>query len=123
MQAASAESRIVNEKDLAEACRRGEEGAYKELYDTFSHSLYGVCRRYMGNSQDADDVFQDGFISIISKEILWMAIWHIHTLLNIMTKSDSLMSLDIEEKLLAPIITEISKWTCIPPCILIRHSC
>ncbi|MBO4571906.1 MAG: sigma-70 family RNA polymerase sigma factor [Bacteroidales bacterium] len=56
----------MNEKDLAEACRRGEEGAYKELYDTFSHSLYGVCRRYMGNSQDADDVFQDGFISIIS---------------------------------------------------------
>lgn len=66
MQAASAESRIMNEKDLAEACRRGEESAYKELYDTFSHSLYGVCRRYMGNSQDADDVFQDGFISIIS---------------------------------------------------------
>ncbi|MBQ9474930.1 MAG: sigma-70 family RNA polymerase sigma factor [Bacteroidales bacterium] len=56
----------MNEKDLAEACRRGEEVAYKELYDTFSHSLYGVCRRYMGNSADADDVFQDGFISIIS---------------------------------------------------------
>ncbi|MBQ7575849.1 MAG: sigma-70 family RNA polymerase sigma factor [Bacteroidales bacterium] len=56
----------MEEKDLAEACRRGEDGAYKEFYDRYSRPLYGVCRRYLGNSADADDVFQDGLIKIIS---------------------------------------------------------
>lgn len=56
----------MEEKDLVEACRHGDEGAFAELFRLYSHPLYGVCRRYMGNSADADDVFQDGFISIIS---------------------------------------------------------
>lgn len=56
----------MEEKDLVEACRHGDEGAFEELFKLYSRPLYGVCRRYLGNSADADDVFQDGFISIIS---------------------------------------------------------
>ena len=58
--------KAMEEKDLVEACRHGDEGAFEELFKRYSRPLYGVCRRYMGNSADADDVFQDGFISIIS---------------------------------------------------------
>jgi len=35
------------------------------LYDRFAPTLLGLCKRYCGNTEDAEDVLHDGFIKII----------------------------------------------------------
>lgn len=36
----------------------------EELYARFAPKMYAVCLRYAGNSDDAQDILQDGFIKI-----------------------------------------------------------
>lgn len=38
----------------------------KLLYDKFSSKMYGVCLRYAGNVEDANDILQDGFIKVFN---------------------------------------------------------
>lgn len=51
-------------KKLVEACKNGEEQALKSLYDRYSAMMYAICLRYMGNSDDAKDALQEGFIKV-----------------------------------------------------------
>ena len=37
------------------------------LFRDYAPSLMGMCRRYVGNENDAQDVFQDGFVRIIER--------------------------------------------------------
>ncbi|MGZ3924106.1 MAG: RNA polymerase sigma factor, partial [Flavisolibacter sp.] len=39
----------------------------QELYDRFSPKMYGVCLRYAGNTEEAEDILQEGFIKIFNK--------------------------------------------------------
>lgn len=48
-------------------CRRGQSSAQKALYDLYSDDMYAVCCYYTGNRNEADDIFQDGFIKIFEK--------------------------------------------------------
>ncbi len=34
------------------------------LYKKFSSKMYGVCLRYAGNTEDANDILQEGFIKV-----------------------------------------------------------
>ncbi|MEO9013532.1 MAG: RNA polymerase sigma factor [Ginsengibacter sp.] len=36
----------------------------RQLYDTYSPKMYGVCLRYAGNENDANDILQEGFIKV-----------------------------------------------------------
>lgn len=36
----------------------------RELYDRFAPKMYGVCLRYAGNVNDANDILQEGFIKV-----------------------------------------------------------
>lgn len=38
-----------------------------ELYRRFAPKMYGVCLRYAGNAEEAEDILQEGFIKIFSK--------------------------------------------------------
>jgi RNA polymerase sigma-70 factor (ECF subfamily) len=38
-----------------------------ELYKHFAPKMFGVCLRYAGNSDEAEDVLQEGFIKIFKK--------------------------------------------------------
>ena len=42
----------------------GDQQAQRHIYTELSGVLFSICLRYMGNRNDANDVFQDGFISI-----------------------------------------------------------
>ncbi|UAY52751.1 RNA polymerase sigma factor [Ferruginibacter albus] len=42
----------------------GDERAFKQLYDRLSGKMYSLCMRYIGNANDAKDVFQEGFIRV-----------------------------------------------------------
>lgn len=39
----------------------------QELYDRFASKMYGVCLRYAGNVEEAEDILQDGFIKVFNK--------------------------------------------------------
>jgi RNA polymerase sigma-70 factor (ECF subfamily) len=39
----------------------------EELYRRFSPRMFAVCLRYAGNSEEAEDILQEGFIKIFKK--------------------------------------------------------
>lgn len=51
------------EAALVERCRRGDLGAFEELYRTHAGKLYGLVLRMVGNPADAEDLLQEIFLS------------------------------------------------------------
>lgn len=39
----------------------------QELYQRFAPKMFGVCLRYAGNSEEAEDILQEGFIKVFNK--------------------------------------------------------
>lgn len=54
-------------KILIKECQKNKRAAQSEIYKRFSDNLFSVCLRYTKNYEDAQDVFQDGFILIFKK--------------------------------------------------------
>ncbi|HEY7499634.1 MAG TPA: RNA polymerase sigma factor [Vicinamibacterales bacterium] len=48
---------------LVERCRRGDLGAFEELYRQHAGRLYSVAFRMVGNAADAEDLLQEIFLS------------------------------------------------------------
>ena len=40
--------------------------AQKELYDTYSRKMMGVCLRYVSDRETARDILQDGFVKVFT---------------------------------------------------------
>jgi RNA polymerase sigma-70 factor (ECF subfamily) len=51
------------EAALVDRCRRGDLGAFEELYRAHSGRLYGLVLRMVGNPADAEDLLQEIFLS------------------------------------------------------------
>jgi RNA polymerase sigma-70 factor (ECF subfamily) len=56
----------MNEQQLIEGCRKGNRLAQKELYETYSRKMMGVCLRYINDRETARDLLQDGFVKVFS---------------------------------------------------------
>lgn len=54
-------------EELAAACKDGKRDAQKRLFDTLAPKMMVVCLRYMGNREDAEDVLQEGFVTLFTK--------------------------------------------------------
>lgn len=52
---------------LERYAHRQEEAAFAELLERHGPMILGVCRRYLGNSPDADDAFQATFLVLVRK--------------------------------------------------------
>jgi RNA polymerase sigma factor (sigma-70 family) len=55
------------ENDLIQGCLAGDRRKQEELYQRFSPRMYGVCLRYAGNAEEAQDILQEGFIKVYRK--------------------------------------------------------
>ncbi len=55
---------IPAETDLIKGCIDGNRQMQELLYKKFSTKMYGVCLRYSGNVDDANDLLQEGFIKV-----------------------------------------------------------
>ncbi len=55
---------IPSESDLIKGCIEGNAQMQRLLYGRFSSKMYGVCLRYAENTEDANDVMQEGFIKV-----------------------------------------------------------
>ena len=54
-------------KRLVKACLEGNREAQRTLYESLSPKMFPVCLRYMGSREEAEDVLQEGFVTLFSK--------------------------------------------------------
>lgn len=57
-------NQIPSENDLIKGCIEKDPVMQRLLYERFSSKMYGVCLRYAENTEDANDVMQEGFIKV-----------------------------------------------------------
>ncbi|NBX87344.1 MAG: hypothetical protein EBQ97_02345 [Bacteroidetes bacterium] len=55
------------EHQLLRECIAGDRKAQQGLYDLFAPTVYAICLRYMGNSDDAKDMLQDTMVKFYQK--------------------------------------------------------
>jgi RNA polymerase sigma-70 factor (ECF subfamily) len=51
---------------LIESCIKGDRAAQKVLYDRLAPRMFPVCIRYVGERELAEDVLQDGFVTLFT---------------------------------------------------------
>lgn len=56
----------MEEFELSEKCKQGNNTARKELYELYAGRLLAICIRYVGDRSTAEDLLHDGFIKIFS---------------------------------------------------------
>jgi RNA polymerase sigma factor (sigma-70 family) len=49
---------------LVKRAADGDETAFNEIYKNISGKMYGICLRYAADADEANDIFQDGFIKL-----------------------------------------------------------
>jgi RNA polymerase sigma factor (sigma-70 family) len=49
---------------LAEKASTGDDRSFQQIYDAIAGKMYSLCLRYAGNSEDANDWFQEGFVKL-----------------------------------------------------------
>jgi RNA polymerase sigma-70 factor (ECF subfamily) len=54
----------INERELVERCRRGDEGAFQELIDRYKTLVFALIARTIQDRSRAEDLAQDVFLKI-----------------------------------------------------------
>ena len=54
-------------QDLIDACRHGNAKAQFEIYKLYYKAMYNSCLRILNNTQEAEDVMQEAFLSAFDK--------------------------------------------------------
>lgn len=52
---------------LIESCKKGDRVAQKAMYDRLAPRMFPVCIRYVGDRTLAEDILQDGFVTLFTK--------------------------------------------------------
>ncbi|MEL6846008.1 MAG: RNA polymerase sigma factor, partial [Bacteroidota bacterium] len=56
----------LTEEQLIEACRRQDRQGQQVLYDRYANRMFSLCRRYIRNREDAEDVMVNGFFKVLT---------------------------------------------------------
>lgn len=57
----------ITEAELVKGCLSGDTVAQREVYRRYAAKMLGVCRRYAKTNEEAEDILQEGFITVFSK--------------------------------------------------------
>ncbi len=57
----------MEESALVKKCLKGDARAQRALFEKFAPKMLGVCMRYAKNTEQAEDVLQDGFVKVFTK--------------------------------------------------------
>ena len=52
---------------LIESCKKGDRAAQKIMYDRLASRMLPVCMRYIGDRAMAEDILQDGFVTLFTR--------------------------------------------------------
>lgn len=55
------------DKSLIEACKKSNRKAQKELYNSYAPKMLSICKRYLRNSAEAEDVLLSAMYKIFTK--------------------------------------------------------
>jgi RNA polymerase sigma factor (sigma-70 family) len=55
---------LLDDKQLTLAFQRGDEDAYRAIYESYHRSVYGVCWRMLGHREDAQEATQETFLRV-----------------------------------------------------------
>ncbi|WP_106915288.1 RNA polymerase sigma factor [Chryseobacterium aurantiacum] len=55
------------ERELLLECQRSDRNAQRKVYEKMAGKLYSVCRRYLKNDEDIEEVLADTFYKIFTK--------------------------------------------------------
>jgi len=53
----------VDVASLVESCRKGDEAAFRQIYELYNKAMYNTCVRMLSNQEEAKDVLQDSFVA------------------------------------------------------------
>ncbi|MBQ3734436.1 MAG: RNA polymerase sigma factor [Bacteroidales bacterium] len=54
------------EIEIIDGCRKGDQESQRMLYDIYGPMIKGICVRYAGDIQEAEDMFHDIFVFILT---------------------------------------------------------
>lgn len=57
----------VSDPQLIKLCIKGDRASQKALYDRLAPRMFPVCIRYIGDRTQAEDILQEGFITLFGK--------------------------------------------------------
>jgi RNA polymerase sigma factor (sigma-70 family) len=57
----------LSDEQLVKKCLEKDPLAQKQLFDSFSRKMMGVCLRYTKDAEEAQDVLQIGFVKVFEK--------------------------------------------------------
>ncbi len=57
----------MTNEELVKGCLGRDPACQKLLFERFNKKMMGVCLRYAGRSEEADDMLQNGFIKVFEK--------------------------------------------------------
>src|SRR5579871_1243992 len=55
-----------NDREVVEACRRGDTDAFRVLFETYKDRVYSIALRYSGDRTVAMDIAQETFLKLLS---------------------------------------------------------
>jgi len=55
-----------SDRDLLDACRRGEPDAFRSLFEAYKNRVYSIALRFSGDEAAAMDIAQDTFVKLFS---------------------------------------------------------
>jgi len=56
----------ANDREVIEACRQGDEDAFRQLFEAHKDRVYSIALRYSGDHAAAMDIAQDTFLKLLS---------------------------------------------------------
>jgi RNA polymerase sigma factor (sigma-70 family) len=56
--------KYLNTRELIKKCISNDSGAQKKLYNLFASKMLSICYRYAKSKDDAEDIFQEGFLKV-----------------------------------------------------------
>lgn len=56
----------MDEKELVEKCLGNDKTAQRQLYDTYSSQMMGLCMRYANSREEGEDILIEGFTKIFT---------------------------------------------------------
>ena len=58
---------VTSEQELIDLCIKGDRIAQRALYDRLASRMYPLCLRYVGERGIAEDILQDGFVTLFTR--------------------------------------------------------
>ncbi|MFC5272371.1 RNA polymerase sigma factor [Adhaeribacter terreus] len=55
---------MLTEQEIIEGCKKGKPACQEALYRLYGKRMKGICLRYSKTDFEADDIFQDAFVSV-----------------------------------------------------------